>query len=197
MADVAERKDSDLVLFKLNEAISNLEDEAHKKMLGDFVEDHIERYLKEALSGIAVNIRNEQGGQDLILSKEGYEDYYIEIKSRWIDKEPAMMSSLQFHTAVDNANRYALISAQMWGFDQQRVENGEEVPLSELYDRLRVCDNIGTLEKSLLDKVEEALVYIEDEIHVVADYHVHVPQKLITQTFVDLVDKLKSWFGNN
>lgn len=197
MADVAEREDSDLVLCKLNEAISNIEDEAHKKMLGDFVEDHIERYLNEALSDIAVNIRNEQGGQDLILSKEGYEDYYIEIKSRWIDKEPAMMSSLQFHTAVDNAERYALISAQMWGFDQQRVENGEEVPLSELYDRLRVCDNIGTLEKALLDKVEEALVYNEDEIHVVADYHVHVPQKLITQKFSDLVGKLKSLFSNS
>ncbi len=194
MADVVEREDSDLVLCKLNEAISNMEDEAHKKMLGDFVEDHIERYLNEALSDITVNIRNEQGGQDLILSKEGYEDYYIEIKSRWIDKEPAMMSSLQFHTAVDNADRYALISAQMWGFDQQRVENGEEVPLSELEARLRVCDNIGTLEKSLLDKVEEALVYNEDEIHVVADYHVHVPQKLITQKFQDLIDRLRIWF---
>lgn len=194
MADVAEREDSDLVLCKLNEAISNIEDEAHKKMLGDFVEEHIERYLNDALSGIGVNIRNEQGGQDLILSKEGYYDYYIEIKSRWIDKEPAMMSSLQFHTAVDNAERYALISAQMWGFDQQRVENGEEVPLSELYDRLRVCDNIGTLEKALLDKVEDALVYKKDEVHVVADYHVHVPQKLIKQMFQDLIDSLRIWF---
>lgn len=197
MADVAEREDSDLVLCKLNEALSNIKDEAHKKMLGDYVEDHIERFLNEALSAIAVNIRNEQGGQDLILSKEGYEDYYIEIKSRWIDKEPAMMSSLQFHTAVANAERYALISAQMWGFDQQRVKNGEDVPLSELYDRLRVCDNIGMLEKTLLDKVEEALVYNEDEIHVVADYHVHVPQKLITQTFNHLILVLEDHFTNS
>lgn len=194
MADVAEREDSDLVLRKLNEAISNIEDEAHKKMLGDFVEDHIERYLNDALSGFGVNIRNEQGGQDLILSKEGCDDYYIEIKSRWIDKEPAMMSSLQFHTAVAKAECYALISAQMWGFDQQRVENGEVVSLSELKNRLRVCDNIGTLEKTLLDKVEEALVYNEDEIHVVADYHVHVPQKLITQSFDELISSIIKHF---
>lgn len=173
---------------------SDKEDEAHKKMLGNFVESHIERYLNDALDGLNVNIRNEQGGQDLILSKVGFEDYYIEIKSRWKDKEPAMMSSLQFHTAVDNAERYALISAQMWGFDQQRVEYGEEVPLSELYDRLRVCDNIGTLEKALLDKVEEALVYNEDEIHVVADYYVHVPQKLITQSFDELISSIIKHF---
>ncbi|NLG03817.1 MAG: hypothetical protein GX567_08345 [Clostridia bacterium] len=105
------------------------------------------------------------------------------------------MSSTQFHKAVECADRYSLVSAQMWTFDQQRVIDKEDVMLNEMDERLRVSNDIGSQEKDLLKKVEEALVYDVDKIHVVADYHVHVPQKLITQSFNDLVANIKKHFS--
>lgn len=195
MADVSERTDATDVISALNQTISDIEHDAHIKMLGDFVETHIQEYLTEALKNQGIEVRNEQGGQDLILSKQGFDDYFVEIKSRWVDKVSAIMSSTQFHNAVANPDRYALISAQMWTFDQQRVENGEHVELSEIESRIRVCDNIGLLEFDLLEKVETAFHYDDSEISVCGSYEVHVPQKVFNKEFSDFIQILKIKFG--
>lgn len=194
MANVSERKDADTVISVLNEAINNIDHEAYIKRLGDFVESHIQKYLTEALSGIGIKVRNEQGGQDLILSKDGYEDYYIEIKSRWIDKASAIMSSTQFKNAVDCPDRYSLISAQMWTFDKSRVDADKHVELSELESRIKVCDRIGTLETELLKRIDNAFKYDDGKISAVGSYEVHVPQKVFLQSFSDLVNILKEYF---
>lgn len=195
MADVVERKDADKLISALNDTIDNMEHEEHIKLLGEFVEKHIERFLKDALSAIGVTVSNEQGGQDLILRKEGYEDYFVEIKSRWVDKASAIMSQTQFRNAVANPDRYALISAQMWTFDEERVKANEHIELNEMEPRIKVCDRIGKLETELLERIDNAFKYDEGKISAVGNYDVHIPQKTFYMTFDGFVAELRRVFG--
>lgn len=194
LADVAERKDSDMLIEALNETIANVEHQEHIKKLGDFVENHVERFITDFLKPYGVCVKNEQGGQDLILSKSGFEDYYIEIKSRWVDKASAVMSSVQYQTAVSNPERYSLISAQMWTFDQNRAEAEEEVSFDEFEPRLKVCEYIGAIDPDLLSKLKLAFNYQDNAISAVGSYEIHVPQKMFTLSFVEFIDKLKNYF---
>lgn len=195
MADVSERNDSDLVLAKINEAIDAYDREQHIKMLGDYVETNVQRFITDALAGTKIIVTNEQGGQDLILSKDGFEDYYIEIKSRWVDKEQAIMSAMQFDRAVENPERYALLSAQMWRFDPQRAKDGEVLTLEEMRPLLRVCDNIGALEADLKKRVDDAFRGGEDDIRINGSYDVRVPQKVFNLGFDELITELKRKFS--
>ena len=195
MADISEREDADQIVLRVQDAIAESEHEAYIKMLGDFVESHIQYYIKSALSDIGVSVENEQGGQDLILSKEGYTNYYIEIKSRWVDKESVVMSQQQFQKAVDNPDNYALISAQMWTFDQNRVQRKENVSLDEMQSRIKVLDNIGYLEADLRRRVDDAFRGKDTDIRAVGTYGVHVPQNVFPASgFGDFIEKLKRYF---
>lgn len=194
MAEVSERKDSAIVIAKINETIDAYEHEQHIKMLGDYVETNVQRFIEETLAEAGISVVNEQCGQDLILSKAGFENYYVEIKSRWKDKEQAIMSATQFQKAVSNPERYALISAQMWHFDQQRAEDAEALTLEEMNPLLRVCDDIGTLEADLKKRVDEAFRGGEDDIRISGSYDVRVPQKVFNLTFDELIVKLKEMF---
>lgn len=195
MAEVSERKDSAIVIAKINETIDAYEHEQHIKMLGDYVETNVQQFIVDAVSGAGITVVNEQCGQDLILSKSGFENYYVEIKSRWKDKEQAIMSATQFQKAVANPERYALISAQMWHFDQQRAEDGEVLTIEELNPYMRVCDNIGKLEEDLKKRVDEAFKGGEEDIRISGSYDVRVPQKVFNLTFDQLIVKLKSMFS--
>lgn len=77
MADISEREDADAVLNVLNDTIRNIEHDTYIKMLGAYVENNIKVYLKDALDSKGINVSNQQNGQDFILSKNGYKDYYI------------------------------------------------------------------------------------------------------------------------
>lgn len=195
LADVSEKEDPDLVLVKLNEAITGYEDEMYKKMLGDYVESHIEQFLNDELADMGVAVKNQQGGQDFVLSKAKHDDYYIEVKSRWVDKQPAIMSSTQYDNAVGSSDRFALISAQMWNFGKERAERNERVK-KEMFDPLlRVSDKIGKIDPNLLNKVKDSFTYDTSKLSAVGSYEVHVPQALLTQTFDDLIGILKKHFA--
>lgn len=194
LADVAERKDSDMLIKALNETIANVEHQEQIKLLGDFVENHVEKFIKDFLKPYGVTVKNEQGGQDLILSKSGCDDYYIEIKSRWVDKDSVVMSSNQYQNAVSHPERYSLISAQMWTFDKQRVKAEEEVSFGEFGPRLKVCECIGAIDPDLLSKLKVAFNYQANAISAVGSYEVHVPQKMFTLSFVEFIEKLKIYF---
>ncbi len=195
MADVSEKNDSEIVLAKIDEAIDAYEHEQHIKMLGDYVEANVQRFITDALSNTEIAITNEQGGQDLILRKAGFENYYIEIKSRWMNKEQAIMSAMQLQRAVENPERYALISAHMWHFDQKRAKDGEKLTLEEMNPYLRVCDNIGTLVEDLKERVDEAFKGSEEDIRINGSYDVRVPQKVFNLNFDELIVKLKGMFS--
>lgn len=195
MADLVESPEPKVVLEKLVQAIKDAADEAYRKMLGEFVESHVQRFLHDALADEGIQVVNEQGGQDLKLIKEGYDEYLVEVKSRWEAKMPAIMSSLQYKTAVEAADRYALISAQMWNFDQQRVERKEVVGLDEFIPMLRACSRIGHLAPDLETQLEDVFKNNNDQISASGTYEVHVPQSLLTQTFGEIIEVIKKYFS--
>lgn len=163
-------------------------------MLGDYVESHIEEFLNVELGCLGVNVKNEQGGQDYILSKEGYKDYFIEVKSRWVDKQPAIMSATQYNNAVDNHDRFALISAQMWNFGVERAERNERVKKDNFAPLLRVSNKIGTIDPTLLRRVKDTFSYDTSKLSAVGTYEVRVPQVLLMLSFDDLISILKTHF---
>lgn len=194
LAEVAENNDADEIIKKIDKAIEDCSHEEHIKMLGRFVEVNVERIVREALKDTSISVKNEQGGQDLILSKNGFKDYYIEIKSRWKNSETAIMSALQFSKAVDNPQQYSLISAQMWTIDQQRAKREEILLLDEIEPLLKVCNNIGSLEADLKGRVDEAFKGEKDDIRIVGSYDVHVPQKVFDSNFSELISTIKEKF---
>ena len=131
----------------------------------------------------------------MIISKEGYDDYFVEIKSRWENKASAIMSAAQFQKAVAYPTRYALISAQMWDYSQEDALADVRVTLDVFDPLIKVCDNIGTLEAELKNRVDEAFRNDEDEIHAEGSYQILVPQKLITKNFNELVAELSKIFS--
>lgn len=187
MADISEMEDPDDVLCKFDYVIEQAKHQAYIKKLGSYVESNIQHFLSDALASVGVTVSNQQCGQDLVLSKKGFPEYYVEIKSRWENNASAIMSATQFKNAVANADRYSLISAQMWNFDQQRALDNTPVTLDELAPLIKVCSNIGHLESDLQKRVSDVFRYDDNEISIKGSYEVLVPQLVITESFDDLI----------
>lgn len=197
MAEVSEREDAGTILSALNETIYNIEHETYIKMLGEYAESHIQRFLTDALSAYGVRVNNLQGGQDFILSKDEFKDYHIEVKSRWESDQSVEMSSTQFKRAVEVPDRYALVGLNMYNFDRKKAEANVHVELSELHSCIKVLDNIGTLESDLYKRADEAFKGDDREIRLNGSYTVRVPQNVFeahSLNFNTLIEKLKSYF---
>lgn len=198
MADVAEREDAKDVINNVNNIIAQIEHDAYIKMLGTYVESHIQKFLAEALEPIGIVVNNEQCGQDFVLSKQGYENYHVEVKSRWENDQSVEMSSTQFRCAVNIPDRYALISVNMCKFDHYRAEKNNPMEMSEIYDNIKCLDNIGTLEADLCKRVDEAFKGGEQDIRLDGAYKVRVPQsvfKTYPLDFNGLLERIKKHFS--
>lgn len=198
MADVAEREDAKDVINNVNNIIAQIEHDAYIKMLGTYVESHVQKFLAEALEPIGIVVNNEQCGQDFVLSKQGYENYHVEVKSRWENDQSVEMSSTQFRCAVNIPDRYALISVNMCKFDHSRAEKNNPMEMSEIYDNIKCLDNIGTLEADLCKRVDEAFKGGEQDIRLDGAYKVRVPQsvfKTYPLDFNGLLERIKKHFS--
>ena len=191
MADISEREDADKVLDALNDTIRNIEHDAYIKMLGKYMENNIQVYLKDALGSKGITVSNQQNGQDIILSKKGYADYHIEVKSRWESEQSVEMTPTQFECAVKMPERYALISVNMYHFDRSRAEKNELVALSELYSYIKCRDNIGYLEEDLKKRADDAFRGGENDIRLDGSYKVRVPQNVFDLNPLDFNELTK------
>ena len=82
----------------------------------------------------------------------------------------------------------------MWTFDKHRVETDERIELAEFEPRIKACNHIGMLEKDLFERVTKAFKYEDAEICAVGSYEIHVPQKVFSLSFTDLIDEIKAYF---
>lgn len=179
LANIAENNNPDLVVELTKKAIDDAERQEYINKLGNYVESHFYEYLKKMLYPLGIEIVDEQGGQDYILSKNGFEIYRIEVKSRWSIDKSVEMSKLQFETAVANADRFALVMANMEDFPKWRVEKNDPLTDDELVDRLKVIDNIGN-NNDLLNRVNEAFKGGDNDIKAEGYYAIRVPQMVFT-----------------
>ncbi len=189
----------------LSSKIRNENDTKYKKMLGSFVEDWIQSQLEAELGNNVVKcestIDNEQGGQDLIIYLNGEAIYYIEIKSRWNQRDSVLMSKLQMKVSSEKKDRYALCAVDMTGFDQEKAERHEFPEINdESLKRIKVANRIGLAN----EKLEEGLILDEDIVHIGGDIKSVVPQSYLNVNSIsfeklinNILDLIKERIDNN
>lgn len=166
-----------------------------KKDLGTYVEEILLKELNKELGNNVIEVpepvRNEQGGQDLILRINGDDFYYFEVKSRWTSDRSVLMSTEQHRQSYENKEHYALLAADMVGYDMDKVRRHEFPKFEEVKDRIVVLDEIGKLNERLKD----ATLNDENQVHVAGGYHVLISQNVIrnnAKSFDVFLESLKN-----
>ena len=175
----------------LEQELQDKIDLAYKKALGKYVESQLRKKLNSSL--IDCKIDDVQGGQDIVISRNGKPIYFIEVKSRWSADQSIRMSTTQHIKSVENANNYALCAVDMMGFSQEQAVVGEELTSSQVevfINRIKCLTNIGILNKSLLVAVQESA----ERVHIASGYSVLVPQELIKKGIAlnDLIEEIST-----
>lgn len=171
----------------------NLEvDFEYKKRLGEYVEELIRKELENKLKvGLhTLGVVNQQDGQDIIIQFDGATIYYIEVKSRWVQKDSVLMSASQFRTSVEEKTHYALCEVDMIEYDRVNVDKHEYPNVEETIGRISAITNIGVLNEALKDSLNQD----SSQVHVGGDYKVVVPQTVWKEHgkhFNELVEEIK------
>ena len=201
LADLADELDLDEILRRGREAViaehNKVVDFEFKKSLGKYVEVFIQKELISQLnlekSDIKVSVEDEQGGQDLVVYKEGEPVYYMEIKSRWGIDQSVMMSPLQMQRSVQQTSNYALCCVDMTGFNISNCEKHIYPPIEDVLCRIKSLTNIGELNSVLIDGAFPQNQ--SDTVHIGGDFKCIVPQKVIQnqgKSFEILLDTIIS-----
>lgn len=163
----------------------------YKQALGKYVENELRKKLNDSL--IECNIDDIQGGQDIVISKNGQSIYFIEVKSRWSTDQSVRMSTTQHLKSVDNKNNYALCAIDMTDFPREQVICREEMTpeqLEEFTRRIKCILNIGELNEEILPAVKEST----ENVHIASGYDVLVPQNLVKKglKIADLIEHISN-----
>jgi hypothetical protein len=166
---------------------------AHIRKIGLHIENLIRERVKEDLMSFEVHTREEQGGQDIILRKNGQDIFYVEVKSRWDKDNSIRMSALQMERSVKEKDKYALCSVNMTEYEEE--DKFEVRDISIIIDKVQFVEDIGFRVKPLIDN-QLAITDKKSEVSLTGDYQASVPQKIVNQgcdfnTFIDnLITKL-------
>lgn len=196
LADLAEDVDLDEIIRIGKDAVvaehNRKEDFEFKNTLGKYVEEFIRLELNKKLQNksslIKVDVEDEQGGQDIIIFKDGTPRYYLEVKSRWGTDQSAMMSPLQMKQSVKETSRYALCYVDMTGFSKD-CERHEYPPFEEVKSRIRSVTNIGSLIETVINSVTNDTGV--ERVHIGGDYKCIIPQTVIKDNAVSFEDMLQ------
>lgn len=177
----------------LREEMNSETDFEYKKQLGEYVEELIRKELDEKLKdgGHTLDIVSQQDGQDILVLLDNMVVYYIEVKSRWIQKDSVLMSAAQFRTSVEEQAHYALCEVNMISYDRENVDRHEFPNVEETTSRISAIMNIGMLNESLKDSLDQNSTHV----HVGGDYKVVVPQtvwKNHGKNFSSLINEIQN-----
>lgn len=130
------------------------EEDEFREMLGDYVEEFVQKFLEERIGMSDVQIKNEQGGQDLVIYHSDKRVCLLEIKSRWsANNYSVSLTPTEFRTAVHEADNYCLLYVDMSGYDKDKVVEGVPPTIDEVEHRLYFLTNIGELASELFKEV--------------------------------------------
>ncbi len=195
IAELAEAPNFDEILKLGREAIDQRKREdsdfEFKKDLGRYVEIILQKELNDVIGNNTLHIqdpvKNEQGGQDLILYVNEKPLYYIEVKSRWKSEMSVLMSTNQHRRSYEEKEHYALCTAEMLGYDMEKVRVHDYPPFEEIQGRITVLEEIGKLNDRLKDATEND----DKKVHVAGGYQVLVSQDVIRDHGVSFESFLK------
>jgi hypothetical protein len=182
----------------INLGIEAIEEE--KKYNADFqfkhaIGKHIEKLVREKidreLSDFKVEVRDQQGGQDIIVEYNNSIVYFIEVKSRWDIRNSITMSPLQMKNAVTNKANYSLCCVDMANYKIGNTERYNVSDIQIIFDRINIVNDIGFKIQPLLDGIL-AVKDLENEVSLVGDYRGTIPQSIVKKgdTIDDFISNL-------
>jgi hypothetical protein len=143
---------------------------------------HIERLIRERigteLNDFKIEVREQQGGQDIIVEYNNSIIYFIEVKSRWDIRNSITMSPLQMKKSVINQSNYSLCCVDMTDYKVGEVDRYNVSDLNIILDRINVLNDIGGRIEPLLTGVL-AVKDFENEISLTGDYRGTIPQSIV------------------
>ena len=123
-------------------------------------------------------MRDQQGGQDIIVEYNNSVVYFIEVKSRWDSSKSITMSPLQMKNAVLNKTNYSLCCVDMSNYKIGDDERYKVSDIQIILDRINIINDIGFKIKPLLDGIL-AVKDFENEVSLVGDYRGTIPQSIV------------------
>ena len=192
LADLAEQSNLTEVLCKAQQLIEQekLEKANFELMysIGKHIEDMIREKIADELGdklqvrvqeeGSNIEVDDIQNGQDIIISHNGQDVYYIEVKAKRNFQSPAYMSKSQIRMACRNMDKYALCCVDLSSALCQDIDNPT---MEEILPHTRFKNNIGSLLAPLVTPVLKADEDVEDkEIKLNGDYTASIPKRIFT-----------------
>jgi len=177
-------KDVDLeriiVLGKIaiEEEKRNKADFQFKYEIGTLIENLIREKIGADLTSLQILVRDEQGGQDIVVEYDNSIVYYIEVKSRWDSRSSITMSPLQMRNAVINKDKYSLCCVDMTDYKNGEDDRYNVTDINEIINRINVLNDIGVRIEPLLDGIL-AVKDFENEISLDGDYRGRIPQSIV------------------
>ena len=174
----------------LLEQMQNNADFEFKHNIGTHIEKIIREKLGQDLIGFSAKVEDEQGGQDIVIRYENSIIYFVEVKSRWDNRNSITMSPLQMKRAVENKSKYSLCCVEMSdykiGDDERYKANIEDV-----LNRINIIHNIGERVEPLINGIIKVKDF-ENEISISGDYRGVIPQSIVKQgkSIEDLIEKI-------
>lgn len=114
-----------------------------KHVIGKRIETLIREKLGKELENLSVEVKDVQNGQDIVISRNEEEIYYVEVKSRWISANSITMSMPQFTNAATNKNKYSLCCVEMSDYKVGSPERYQVDDVNIIFDRIKILNNIG------------------------------------------------------
>ena len=180
----------------LQEKMQNNADFQFKHNIGTHIEKLIREKLGQDLTDFSAKIEEEQGGQDIIVRYNNSIIYFVEVKSRWDNRNSITMSPLQMKRAVENKEKYSLCCVEMSDY-----KNGEDerynAGIEDILSRIDIIHNIGQRIEPLINGIINVRD-IENEISISGDYRGTIPQSIVKQgkPIENLIEKLISLIKN-
>jgi hypothetical protein len=171
-----------------------------KHLIGIHIEKLVHKKISNDLIDFEVKVEEQQGGQDIVVRYNGKIVYYIEVKSRWNNRNSITMSPLQMKNAVENKSNYSLCCVEMSDFEDEERYNVADI--HKIIDRITFLSNVGNKIEPLLTGIL-AVKDTKSEISLTGDYRGIIPQSMVEQgdSFDDfmnyLLEKIFTKNGNN
>lgn len=162
----------------LEEERENNLDLQFKHSIGTHIEQLIREKIGTELKDLQIKVRDEQGGQDIVIEYNNTIIYYIEVKSRWNIRYSITMSSLQMKNSVLNKDKYSLCCVEMSDFKNGDPERYNVSNIQEIFSRINVLNDIGNKIEPLLNGILAVKDY-ENEISLTDDYRGIIPQSIV------------------
>lgn len=194
--ELAENPDFDRIIELGKQALiqekNDNSDFEYKKRLGNHVESLLRKELQDKFADIesikvkTLCVKDQQDGQDIIVSYNDVDVFYIEVKSRWKTADSVEMSKRQLEQSINKKDCYALCAIDMTQYPRENaLEHIYPNDIEETLSRMKVLTNIGELNDiRLRDVVENERN--DSSIHIGGDYKDVVPQKVINANYTDI-----------